>query len=134
MGVNTARVLAKLAKLPLDASTRKRLVSSIVKSKKKHKATITVYSWDIRNNVAREIFLSKKETLISWCVQHNIWKKSKATPGVVVYSWEIPVKEIFKYTSSRKITGVPVTRKTLKTDVSSIPAEIHKDIQQTLES
>jgi len=130
MGVNTARILAKLSNTPLTAKDRKLLVSHIVTSKKKSNPSIKVYSWDVRNSIAREVFLSKKDTLTSWCTAHKVWNKDNVPTGAVLYSWSMPIKEIFKYASKKKVTNVPIGDKTVKIGVSSLPVELYSDLHK----
>jgi len=129
VGVNTSRVLAKLAQLPLDKRVRKKLIKKIVMGKNKYQTKITLYAWEVVDNVAHRSFFSKKETIIDWCTSHDIWDNEELSRGVAFYSWEMPIKDIFAHASDGKIVGIPLAKVVTKPHLSTIPQEIRKDIE-----
>ena len=130
MGVNTSRVLRKVTAAGLDTRARKHLISRIISNKNKYKTTVRVYATQVVKGVAERAHLFKKDALASWYLS-NV--KNIACKEVVLYSWDLPIKDILEYVHAGRIRNLPVDMGSLSVEKSPIPLKILKDIEQNTE-
>ena len=131
MSLRKQRIILKLTELEISPSTRREIIESILKKKKK---TTRLYAWKVDSKkIAEEAFLTKNDAVKNWYLTKRVWEQEEEYPGVLMYSWEASPEEFTKYIQAGKVVKIPLGEEA-QNEVVTPPSTLHKDIQNTLKA
>jgi len=129
MGVKRQWKVMKLRSLSINEDIRKQLIHDIISRKN---PTISLYAWNVRDDIAEEAFFAQRDALRDWYLKNRKWESETESTGVLVHHWKVDANQLLKHVSSGRVRNAPLAENA-DVDVAVIPSSLQLDMQRTLQ-